>query len=127
MNTGFIFLLMIFLHIIDDFCLQAFCLANLKQRSFWKKNAPHDMYETDYIMALGIHAFSWAFMIMLPVAMYLSFDIEFDYFIVLLINMVIHAIVDDLKANNKKLNLVQDQTIHLMQIFFTFMYMIGGR
>ena len=127
MSTGFIFLLMIFLHIIDDFCLQQFSLANLKQRSFWKKNAPDDIYESDYIMALGIHAFSWAFMIMLPVAMYLSFDIEFDYFIVLLVNMVIHATVDDLKANHKKLNLVQDQTIHLMQIFFTFMYMIGGR
>jgi len=35
-------------------------------------------------------------------------------------NTLIHAIVDDLKANKHKINLIQDQTIHFMQILLTF-------
>ena len=34
-------------------------------------------------------------------------------------NTIIHAIVDDLKANKKRLNLVQDQLLHLAQIVIT--------
>jgi hypothetical protein len=34
-------------------------------------------------------------------------------------NTIIHAIVDDLKANRNKLNLIQDQLLHLAQIVIT--------
>ena len=38
----------------------------------------------------------------------------------IIINTVIHYIVDDLKANKYKINLVIDQSIHFIQIILTF-------
>ena len=120
MNKSFIFLLMIFCHIVDDYYLQGW-LASAKQKKYWKDNAPDRLYKFDYIWALLMHSFSWAFMIMLPMAYVMNFSIPFMFVIVFISNVLIHAFVDDLKANQKKINLIQDQTIHLMQIFFTFM------
>jgi hypothetical protein len=34
--------------------------------------------------------------------------------------MFVHYQIDDLKANLKKINLIQDQTIHVFQILITF-------
>ena len=48
MSIYFILAAMIFLHIIDDYVLQAPCLCDLKQKSFWEKNAPAKLYENDY-------------------------------------------------------------------------------
>ena len=42
MSIWFILALMIFLHIIDDYVLQAPRLSSLKQKSFWEKNAPDE-------------------------------------------------------------------------------------
>ena len=71
MNYKFIILLsMIFCHIVDDYYLQGW-LASAKQKEWWKKNAPEKMYSRDYIMALFMHSFSWAFMIMLIPTIYL--------------------------------------------------------
>ena len=60
-----ILLTMIFLHIVDDYYLQGI-LAQMKQKKFWKEQAPDEKYKYDYIWALIMHGFSWAFMIMLP-------------------------------------------------------------
>jgi hypothetical protein len=60
----YLLLIMIFLHIVDDYYLQGF-LASLKQKRWWEKNAPDKLYRKDYIMALLEHAFSWTFMIMI--------------------------------------------------------------
>ena len=115
---------MIFMHIIDDYKLQQGVLANLKQKQWWEDNAPDRLYKFDYIWALLMHSFSWAFMIMLPIAYVVNLDITFMFVIVFIANVLIHAFVDDLKANRKKINLIQDQTIHLMQIYFTFMILL---
>lgn len=112
----FIFIAMIFCHIVDDFYLQGI-LAKMKQKKFWEEY--DSKYECDYIVALIIHGFSWAFMIMLPVAIFKKFDLGYLY-IAYPVNMVIHCIVDDLKANKHKINLLADQTIHFMQIVITF-------
>ena len=120
MSYEFMFLLMIFLHIVDDFCLQQFSLSNLKQKSFWEKNAPDKIYENDYQTALAMHGISWAFMIMLPIAIKVSFNINYTYVVALCINALIHIVVDDIKANEKKINLTQDQLIHMIQILATF-------
>ena len=61
----FILFAMIFCHIVDDYYLQGI-LASMKQRQWWKENAPNKMYEHDYIVALIMHAFSWSFMISIP-------------------------------------------------------------
>ena len=44
--------------------------------------------------------------------------------IVFVTNLVIHMVVDDLKANRKKINLIQDQSIHMVQILATWCGMI---
>ena len=118
MNTLFMFWLMIFMHIIDDYKLQGI-LASFKQKQWWKENAPDKLYEYDYIWALLIHSFSWSFMIMLPIAYVMNFNITGLFSIVFIANVLIHAFVDDLKANRKKINLIQDQTFHLIQICIT--------
>jgi hypothetical protein len=40
-------------------------------------------------------------------------------------NWLIHAYVDNLKANNHKINLIQDQSIHLVQIIITWALFIA--
>ena len=123
MNNTFIFLLMIFCHIVDDYYLQGW-LASAKQKKYWKENAPDEMYKYDYIWALIMHSFSWTFMIMLPIAFCYGFNIPFQFIRIFLWNTAIHAITDDSKANRKRLNLIQDQTIHLVQIILTFVFLV---
>lgn len=115
MNSGFTLLLMIFLHIVDDYYLQGW-LASAKQRDWWKENAPQKLYKYDYIWALLMHAFSWSFMVMLPIAFHLNFTTSPLFIASFLLNMFIHAFVDTLKANVKCINLWVDQIIHICQI-----------
>ena len=127
MSKEFIFIFMIFCHIIDDFVLQAPCLSNLKQKSWWKKNIPDDMYKNDYKVALVVHSLSWSFMIMLPIAIYYKFDIGMDFLIQMIGNAIIHGFVDDIKANKYKITLYIDQMVHMIQIILTFIrFLIGG-
>lgn len=118
MSNLFVILWMIFFHIVDDYYLQG-CLASMKQKSWWKEKAPDKMYERDYIWALIMHSFSWAFMIMFPIAYVQQFDIRFNFFILFVLNIVVHAFVDDMKANKKLINLWQDQFVHMAQVFLT--------
>ena len=118
---------MIFLHIVDDYYLQG-VLAKMKQRSWWERNAPKPMYRYDYIIALFEHAFSWSFMIMLPAAGYMFFCTgKFRwvmYLFMVVYNVLIHAWVDWLKCNAMRINLVQDQITHLIQVFMTWLVLV---
>lgn len=116
MNNIFVVLFMIFMHILDDYKIQAGVLAYLKQKEYWRENAPKKMYRFDYIAALAMHGFSWSFMVMLPIAIVNHFDVDSVFFVVLILNAFIHSVVDDLKANRGVLNLCQDQFIHIVQI-----------
>lgn len=119
----FILLSMIFCHIVDDYYLQGI-LASMKQKSWWNKNAPDKMYKYDYIVALLMHSFSWSFMVMLPVTIYVilcNLNLHTILIIIYIVNTIIHAIVDDLKANKLKINLIVDQSIHLVQILLTWL------
>ena len=118
MKEMFIVLMMIFCHIVDDYYLQGW-LASAKQKKYWEENAPDKMYKHDYIWALIMHSFSWTFMIMLPIVFVNSFKLNVSFLIVFILNMITHAVVDDLKANKFKINLIIDQTIHLAQIIIT--------
>lgn len=117
----YILLCMIFMHIVDDYYLQGI-LASMKQRSWWKENAPQEMYKYDYLPALIAHSFSWAFMVLLPLAFSLK-NIDFSFFILFFINMIGHAIVDNEKANRKTINLCEDQFVHLIQIILSWLYL----
>lgn len=119
MTKPFIILWMIFFHIVDDYYLQGW-LASAKQKSYWQENAPDKLYKHDYIWALIMHSFSWAFMIMLPIAYVNQFDIGFEFMFMFVVNVIMHAFTDDLKANQKKISLWEDQFVHMCQIAVTF-------
>lgn len=122
MNTTFILLWMVFMHIVDDYYLQGI-LASMKQKSWWGNT--DSLFKNDYMWALLMHAFSWTFMIMLPIAFVYGFKISLLFLIMFSLNWSIHAIVDNLKANEKKINLWHDQLIHLAQIIITAWVLIG--
>lgn len=114
---------MIFCHIVDDYYLQGW-LASAKQRSWWESNAPSKLYKHDYLAALFMHSFSWTFMIMLLPTIYVIVNGGVWSPFVFAFNLFIHMFVDDLKANRKKINLIQDQTIHIIQILATWCGMV---
>ena len=118
----YILFLMILCHIIDDFVLQPICLSKLKQKSWWDENCHGKQYKNDYKMALFIHCLSWSIMVHLPIMFLLPYGWILSLSI--LINTCIHYIVDDLKANKYKINLITDQSIHFIQIILTFIIFI---
>lgn len=120
----FLYLAMFFCHVIDDYKLQAGVLNNLKCKSWWECNAPDKQYRNDYLMGLIMHGMSWSFMIMFPIAIFYRFNVPTAFFIVWAINASIHSIIDDLKANRGKLNLIQDQILHIIQIMITGWYFL---
>ena len=120
-----VLLLMFLFDIIDDFVLQPICLSKLKQKKYWieeckKYNLNISKYDTDYITALLLHGLSWSIMIHVPL-MFLG-GIRDDFFLLLsvLFNAVIHAFIDNLKANKLKINLDVDQCLHGFQIVITW-------
>lgn len=85
------------------------------------KIVPH-RYSKDYLCALIIHAMMWSISIMIPS---IIFGLFTPWIIAMVLgNTIIHAIVDDLKANKFKLNLIQDQIIHFAQIIITWIFII---
>ena len=95
----------------------------MKQKSWWKENVPDKMYEKDYLVALFMHSFSWAFMVMfMPVVLlHINVTVSPLLFVFFIANIAVHMIVDDLKANKRKINLVTDQSIHMVQILITWL------
>ena len=123
-----ILFIMIFCHLIDDYKLQGI-LANMKQRQWWKENANKYLYRNDYKVALIEHAFSWSFMITLPFLV-ISFIQNNTFLMILLVisyfmNTIIHAFIDNLKANKYVINLIEDQFAHLIQIICTWIILMA--
>ena len=115
-------LLMVFCHLIDDFVLQD-KFTYLKQKSWWINTCKNEglsieKYGKDYIMALFEHSLEWSIAIMLPAIFLLNIN-EFLLLGCVIANTIIHYIVDNAKANQLRLNLIQDQIIHFLQIIIT--------
>ena len=123
MGIFFVLLFMLFMHIVDDYYLQGI-LAKMKQKSWWEQNAPDRMYRYDFIPALITHALSWSFMIILPIFLAKGWNPAWWVYLVLICNATIHAVVDHLKANRRKINLIIDQSIHLLQIVVTWLLFV---
>ena len=117
-------LCMLFCHIVDDYYLQGW-FASAKQKKWWEQNAPNVLYKNDYIMALIEHAFSWTFMIHIPIITYLIFMGNLPniylFLAVFTINWLVHMLTDNAKANQMKINLIIDQSIHIIQIVCTWL------
>lgn len=120
MSKEFMAIMMIFMHILDDFFLQSAFLANGKQKSWWLDNTNDPRYEDDYIPCLIMHGMSWAFCIMLPIALYYKLNVSVIFVAIWAVNAVVHSVVDDVKANVKTINLIQDQMIHMVQLIVTY-------
>ena len=121
-----IFLLMILLHIYDDFVSQPVCLSKLKQKSFWEndKIGSNPMYKDDYKCALFIHGLSWAIMVHLPmIALQFIHGYQWgEEFIVgsVILNALAHTVIDDQKANHYTIDLVCDQILHFIQLVIIY-------
>ena len=122
-------MLMFYLHLIADYNLQGI-LASMKQKSWWEKQEGYNnFYNNDYIMALFEHSLCWSISINLPLLVY---DLVINnsnntllLIAIILINTSIHLYIDDLKANQKRINLVTDQLLHFLQIVFSwFIFLI---
>lgn len=118
-------LLTVLLHLIADYTLQG-CLANLKQRSWWiEEGKKHDMtmqeiakYKHDYKCGMLCHSLYWTLVTFFPI-IFLS-DLSWAVVsLIVLVNTAAHYEVDDMKANQGKLTLWQDQGLHLLQIVLT--------
>ena len=122
-----ILLLMVFCHLIDDFVLQD-KFTYLKQKSWWEKTCRDEglsieKYGKDYVMALFEHSLEWSIAIILPII----FILDVPGWVLLcsvVINTIIHYIVDNAKANQLRLNLIQDQLIHFIQIIISWLIMV---
>lgn len=127
MNHIFILFAMFFFHIFDDYYLQGI-LAQMKQKSWWINQKEYNsFYKYDYLIALIMHSFSWSFMIHLPIIIYYymnNINISVVYIILIIIQMIIHIIVDNAKANTKSINLVIDQSIHIAQIIISYSILV---
>ena len=117
-----ILLLMLLCHVLDDFVFQIPSLSKLKQRRWWEENCPDGKYKKDYLMALGMHALSWSVMIHLPI-MVLCVIPEGITALSVLINLAVHMWIDDAKANKLRLNLIEDQAAHILQVVATWIVM----
>ena len=118
------------LHILADFNLQGI-LADMKQARWWNRqidnlfSAGQDpiprhfhryRYKDDYIVALWMHALMWSIITFGMLALIVS---PMALSIIIIVNAMIHAIIDDRKANMYLINLEQDQIMHIVQIAVT--------
>jgi len=120
-----VLLTMIYLHLIDDYVLQGI-LAKLKQKDFWNNYGQN--YVGDYGVALLEHGFMNSFLVHIPIYLWLCKN-EVVLFASVLLLGNIHATIDDLKENQKKLNLTQDQVLHivLIIIWWILFSLVGGK
>lgn len=119
-------LTMLFMHIVDDYYLQGI-LASMKRKDWWLESRSYNhLYKNDYKIALIEHAYSWTFVVNIPAIIFLLMlkEIGIWYYVLFILNIIIHALTDDLKANKKTINLVTDQLIHIFQIVATWLIVV---
>lgn len=120
-NYIFILMIMLFLHVVEDFSLQGI-KAQMKQKSYWENY--DKKYHDDWIPVLLWHSFEWSFLVMLPLAFAYRFQVTWVFFALLFINTIAHYEIDNLKCNKMKINLCTDQLSHIVQILITWMIMV---
>ena len=128
MKYVILLLAMLMCHIIDDFGLQGI-LAQFKQKSFWEDKG--ELYKNDYKSSLLLHALSWTISINIPVIVYIVLSNKMDdlkittgFCWIFIANWLVHAFIDDCKANKKYINLNMDQSLHMLQILCIYLWTI---
>mgnify|MGYP004653094531 CR=1 FL=1 len=127
MVSAFLLLVaMIWCHLDNDFRKQGI-LASMKQKSWWEQqDGYNDMYKHDYIAALWTHAIWWGIELHIPVIAYIWYKGQLTpahiwlLVTVMVAQIMIHKSIDDAKANQKLINLIIDQALHVFQILTSF-------
>lgn len=78
------------------------------------------------MIALAEHSFMWSFLVCLPLLGYMGMTSGWNeagwlFSALVGFNTVIHAMVDNEKANKGTFNLIQDQLVHFVQIWASWM------
>lgn len=114
-----VLILMLLAHIFADFHLQGI-LADMKQEQWWERQEGYkSKNKYDYLAALAIHSAEWTFWMMIPLFFLPHLDLGI-FLLLAALNIVVHSLIDNSKANYRDISLVQDQIIHLAQIAFTY-------
>lgn len=138
-----LFTAMLFCHCLYDFHIQGI-LAQMKQKDWWydqfakvsQKQPEREVseiirtYGHDFGVALFIHGFEWAVFVAIPLFAYAWLHgLAYTIILVMIpVNAVLHAVIDDMKCNKMELNLAQDQLCHMCQIvlmFVLFVWVVG--
>lgn len=107
---------MILCHLIADYPLQGW-LAQAKTKSYWQNGPAKNKH--DWIAALICHATMWSIIVMIPMIIASKMELGWAW-LVLPFNIIDHAIIDHGKANKHTINLIEDQLMHLAQIFLSW-------
>jgi len=131
MNKAQLIILVLVLHFISDFNLQIGAkLHEMKQKAWWRRMfkeygiIDHKKYDDDWSAAMWIHSFVWASVTFSPLAW--IYGDRASIYVLIILNMVIHAFIDNANANLMSINLWQDQLMHLGQIGCTLLYFYIG-
>lgn len=116
----YLFITMLFLHLFADFTLQGW-FAQGKQRSWWvdqcnKAGLDFRPYRYDYLCAMIGHSVYWSLVTFAPVLFMVNWPGIWVAVLFLVVQITVHAVIDDLKANKLRINLIQDQLAHILQI-----------
>lgn len=105
--------LMVLCHIIADFHLQGI-MGDMKQKSFWKPYG--EQYQNDWKPVMLLHGIEWAIIVSVPCLLTSWFDVSWWFIAAVIVTGLTHAYIDNLKANNFQINLIEDQALHMLQI-----------
>ena len=117
-------ILMILGHLLADYPLQGW-LAQAKNKTYWENASKKNKH--DYIPALVCHSIMWGIITFIPILLAPFFTNvwhEWVTYLLLAIAILTHCFVDNAKANEKSLNLWQDQLIHFGQIICSWLIFI---
>lgn len=129
---GFMIVACLFMHVIGDYVLQTPFMLNAKQKAYWeeqfkKMQIDGIKYKYDYIVILAVHSIVWSACIMLPIVIYYwlqTWQFPTCCLPVFVMNVLWHGIIDDRKANQMTINLVEDQIFHMFQIAISIVILL---
>lgn len=123
----FLLISMLWCHMVGDWILQPDIMKNGKCKSWWEKNYPDKLYKNDYMSILFTHSLLWSITTHIPIiVMYLLNGVDLDNALigVIMIQMFIHLVIDDTKANEFLISLGTDQTLHILQVVGSLIFLM---
>ena len=110
--------------IIEDVCNIADNEKRIAMSKKWMEytDSVHDAkdaaskYKMDYMAGLLCHCVMWGVVTFFPFVFVVNSRV---FSVALIVNIIVHAIVDHIKCNKEMINLCTDQLIHFFQVVIT--------